>query len=111
MALTDTPESEHTITDVCNEIRESMGQVVSIAEVQLHRVRSLVRTYGRPDISGELGDDAAALLSTYAKLKEAIEAAKEITVKICQRKTGDRRPETVGKEETNVFLQPAVSSL
>ncbi len=80
MALTDTPESEHTITDVCNEIRESMGQVVSIAEVQLHRVRSLVRTYGRPDISGELGDDAAALLSTYAKLKEAIEAAKEITV-------------------------------
>ncbi len=31
-------------------------------------------------IAVELGDDAAALLGVYTKLKEAIEAAKEITV-------------------------------
>jgi len=75
------------------------------------KVKAQVAIHGIVPLQAELGDDAAALLTTYAKLKEAIEAAKEITVKICQRKTGDRRPETVGKEETNVFLQPAVSSL
>ena len=80
MALTNTPIPERTITDVCNEIRESMGQVVSIAEVQLQRVRNLVRTYSRATIAAELGDDADALLTVYTKLKEAIEMAKEKTV-------------------------------
>ena len=68
------------LADKANKIRESLGSVIDHADAQLERIRNLVRRYGRQAIVAELGDDAAALLTTYAKLKDAIEAAKEITV-------------------------------
>ena len=80
MSLVDVSIPEETITDKTNKIREKLAQVVNTATIRLQEIRNLVRTYGRAAIAAELGDDAAALLTTYAKLKEAIEAAKEITV-------------------------------
>ena len=80
MAIVDIPPSTETITDIANNIRGHLGSVISLAEVRLTQIRNLVRDHGRSAIAAELGDDAAALLTTYAKLKEAIEAAKEITV-------------------------------
>ena len=80
MTLTNIEQPAQTITDVTNEIRQMIGQAVSIAEGQLHRIRSLVRAHTRAAIASELGDDAQAMLTVYTKLKEAIEAAKDITV-------------------------------
>ena len=80
MAIVDIPTGERTVTDVAYDIRRHLGTVVSLAQVRLTQIRNLVRDHGRSAITTELGDDAAALLSTYTKLKEAIEAAKEITV-------------------------------
>ena len=80
MVLIDVPITEETIADKANKIREKLASVIAIADIRLHEIRNLVRKYGRTNIATELGDDAAALLTTYTKLKEAIEAAKEITV-------------------------------
>ncbi len=80
MSLTTISVPEQTITDVTNDVRGKIAQVVSLAEIRMHEVRNLVRKHTRAAIAAELGDDAAALLTTYAKFKEAIEAAKEITV-------------------------------
>ncbi len=80
MALTDVPVEQTTITDVANEVREKIAQVVGLADIRLLEIRNLVREHTRAAIAAELGDDSAALLTTYAKLKEAIEAAKGITV-------------------------------
>ena len=80
MSLTDVHVSAPTITDVANNIRGKIGQIAVVAEKQLHQIRNLVRLHTRAAIAAELGDDAAALLTVYTKLKEAIEAAKEITV-------------------------------
>ncbi len=81
MALTDVPNT--TITEVeqaAIRIRELLANVTSIVDVSLLKIRNLVRDHGREAIAAELGDDAQALLTVYTKLKEAIEAAKEITV-------------------------------
>lgn len=80
MALTDIPTPERTITDVTNNVREKLSQVVNLADVRLQEIRNLVRTHTRAAIADELGSDAAALLIVYTKLREAIEAAKNITV-------------------------------
>ena len=80
MALTDVPVEQTTITDVANEVREKIAQVVGLADIRLLEIRNLVREHTRAAIAAELGNDSAALLTTYAKLKEAIEAAKGITV-------------------------------
>ncbi len=80
MAIVDIPAGTRTVTDVSYDIRRHLGTVVSLAEVRLTQIRNLVRDHGRSAIAAELGSDAAALLTVYAKLKEAIEAAKEITV-------------------------------
>ena len=80
MSLVDVSIPEETIIDKADKIREKLAQVVNTADIRLREIRNLVRKYGRAAIAAELGDDAAALLTTYAKLKEAIEAAKEITV-------------------------------
>ena len=80
MTLIDVPNPAKTITDQANIIREHLSCVIGTAEVKLHQIRNLVRTHGRQEIVAELGDDAPALLTVYTKLKEAIEAAKEITV-------------------------------
>ena len=80
MSLTDISISEQTITDIANEIRSQIAQVVSLADIRLHSIRNLVRAHTRAAIAAELGSDAAAMLTVYTKLKEAIEAAKEITV-------------------------------
>lgn len=80
MSLIDVPIAEETITDKANKIREKLGSVIGIADIRLQEVRNLVRKYGRASLAAELGDDAAAMLTVYTKLKEAIEAAKEITI-------------------------------
>lgn len=80
MSLTDVPIVEETITDKANKIREMLASVIGIADIRLQDIRNLVSKYGRANIATELGDDAAALLVVYTKLKEAIEAAKEITI-------------------------------
>ena len=80
MSLVDVPITPETITDKANKIRGHLANVISIADIRLQDIRNLVSKYGRANIAVELGDDAAALLTVYTKLKEAIEAAKEITV-------------------------------
>ena len=80
MAIVNIPPTAETITDIANNIRGHLSSVISLAEVRLTQIRNLVRDNGRAAIATELGDDAAALLTVYTKLKEAIEAAKEITV-------------------------------
>jgi len=80
MSLVDIHIPEETITDKANKIREKLGGVIGIADIRLQEIRYLVRRYGRQAIAAELGDDAQAMLTVYTKLKEAIEAAKEIQV-------------------------------
>ena len=80
MSLVDVPNPAKTVTDQANIVREHLACVVGIAEVRLHQIRNLVRTHGRAEIAAELGNDAGAMLTVYTKLKEAVEAAKDITV-------------------------------
>ena len=80
MALIDVPIPEQTITDVANKVRDKLGQIVNLAEARLPEIRNLVRTYTRAAIAAELGSDATTMLVVYTKLKEAIEAAKNVTV-------------------------------
>ena len=80
MSLVDVPITEETITDKANKIREKLASIIGIAEIRLQEISNLVRKYGRAAIATELGDDATAMLTVYTKLKEAIEAAKEITI-------------------------------
>ena len=80
MSLVDVRQKEITTSDVANDIRGHLASVISLADVQLLRIRNLVRQHGRSNIAAELGSDAQALLTVYTKLKEAIEAAKQITV-------------------------------
>ena len=80
MALTDVSVPEQTIADIANDIREKIAQVVSLSEIRLQEIRNLVRECGRANIAAELDSDAPALLTVYTKLREAIEAAKNITV-------------------------------
>ncbi len=80
MSLVDVLVVPETITDKANKIRESLASVISIADIRLQDIRNLVSKYGRANIAAELGDDAPVMLIVYTKLKEAIEAAKEITV-------------------------------
>ena len=80
MALTDLPQVQTTITDVANQVRGHIASAAAVAEVNLLKIRNLVREHGRSAVAAELGNDATALLTTYAKFKEAIEAAKNVTV-------------------------------
>ncbi len=80
MSLVDVPVVPETITDKANKIRESLASVIGIADIRLQQIRDLVAKYGRAELSAELGDDAPTMLVVYNKLKEAIEAAKDITV-------------------------------
>ena len=80
MALINIEIPEPTITDVANDIRQMLASVVNLADIRLQNIRTIVRDHGRAAIAAELGSDAAAMLTVYAKLKEAIEAAKQITV-------------------------------
>ena len=68
------------LADVVKNIRQHLSSVISLADNQLLRVRNLVRQYGRSNIAAELGSDAAALLTVYTKLTEAVETAKQVTV-------------------------------
>ena len=54
--------------------------MINLADIRLQEIRNLVRTYGRAEMTVQLGDDAQALLTVYAKLKEAIEVAKNTSV-------------------------------
>ena len=80
MSLISVPTAAQTITDVANDVRAKLGQVVSLADIRLQEIRTLVDLHGRAAIGAELGSDAAAMLTVYTKLKEAIETAMEITV-------------------------------
>ena len=80
MSITDVPQPNWTDTQKrVIRIRELLSSVISHADSSLHGIRNVVRG-DRPAIVSELGSDGAALLTVYSKLKEAVEAAKEITV-------------------------------
>ena len=80
MSLINVPVAEETITDKANKIREKIAQVVGLADIRLTEIRNLVREHTRAAIAAELGADAADMLTVYTKLKEAVEAAKQIEV-------------------------------
>ena len=80
MSLISVPVQETTITDIANDIRRKIAQVVNLADIRLSEIRNMVRDHGRSTIAAELGDDAADMLTVYTKLKEAIEAAKQVSV-------------------------------
>ena len=84
MTLTNIPEVELTqaqiVTNTTNDIRGKIAQIVSLADIRLLEIRNIVREHTRAAIAAELGDDAAAMLTVYTKLKEAVEVAKEIEV-------------------------------
>lgn len=80
MALTDIPIKVRTIVDEANDIREKLAQVVGIADIRLQEIRNIVRINTRIAIAVQFGSDAAAMLTVYTKLKEAIEIAKNITI-------------------------------
>ena len=73
---TTTPDIENT----CKEINDELMALVGTVETKLHKVRNLVRGQ-RAAIVAELGNDnATALQAVYTKLKEAVEAAKDVTL-------------------------------
>ena len=80
MSLVDVPVPAVTITDVANDVRAKLGQVVSLGVIRLQEIRTLVDQHGRAAIAAELGSDAAAMLTVYTKLKEAIETAMGTTI-------------------------------
>ena len=80
MSLTDVSLRAETITDVANEVRAKIGQVVGLAEIRLQEIHNLVQKHTRSAIASELGSDAATMLSVYNSLKDAVEDAKGITV-------------------------------
>ena len=80
MSLVDVPIVAETITDKANKIREKLASVIGIADIRLAEIRNLVSKYGRQEIAAELGDDAQAMLVVYTKLKEAVEAAKDVEI-------------------------------
>ena len=80
MALTDITPKARTINDDVDEIREKIAQVVALADIRMQEIRNIVRIDTRAAIAAQLGSDAAAMLTVYTKLKEAIEAAKKISV-------------------------------
>ena len=59
---------------------ERLKMQLNSIEGTLADVRAIVREHGRAAIAKELGSDAAAILTVYARLKEAVEAAKQIEV-------------------------------
>ena len=80
MSLVDVPERVETIEQTADGIRQGLRSAISVADATLSRIRQVVQEKGRATIAAELGNDAAALLLVYTKLKEAVEAAKGITV-------------------------------
>ncbi len=81
MALTDIPQPQTTTAEAAAvDLRESMAAVLSHAKAALSSVRDLVRKQGRSAIAAELGDDAAAMLTVYNSLRDAVEAGKAVTV-------------------------------
>jgi len=81
MPLVDIPQSTVAAkTQATIRIRQVMAGLISNAEVGLLKVRNLVREHGRSTIEAELDKDAAELMVVYTKLKEAVEAAKKVSV-------------------------------
>ena len=80
MALTDITEPQQTETQVAAlRVREITRDILNMADTGLKRIRMHVRGK-RADVATELGDDAAAMLTVYNKLKDAIEAGKSVTI-------------------------------
>ena len=84
MSLTTIPTTPPTPAEITtaasNQIRGKLGQVVTLAGIRLQEIRNIVREHTRAAIAAELSSDAAAMLTVYTKLKEAVEVAKEIEV-------------------------------
>ncbi len=80
MSIVDVPQPKQTEAEkMAIRIRELLSSVIGHTESALHQIRNIVRG-NRTEIAAELGDDAAAMLTVYNKLKEAVEVAKEIEV-------------------------------
>ena len=81
MPLTDVPESTVTAVEQdATRLRELFGSALGHADVVLLKARNIVRDHGRSAIAAELGSDAAAMLTVYNSLRDAVEAGKAVTV-------------------------------
>lgn len=81
MALTDVPPIEETPAEHgAKAIREDVAAVLGHADAVLGRIRSVVKSNGRSVIAAELGGDAAAMLTVYNSLKDAVETGKAVTI-------------------------------
>ena len=81
MALTDVPQPEiPAVQEAVNQIRTKIGAVLAHADSAMLQIRNLVRDHGRAAIAAELGTDAAALLSVYNSLKDAVETGRDVTI-------------------------------
>ncbi len=81
MALTSKTQDTRTGPEQAAEkIRELMAATLDHAEVTLQQIRSLVRKYTRAALAEELGDEAAAMLSVYSDLRNAVQTGKNIIV-------------------------------
>ena len=80
MALTDIPVPQQTEAQrAAALVRQIVKDVLNHAQSALHQVRTTVRGQ-RSAVATELGDDAAAMLTVYNRLKDAVEAGKAVTV-------------------------------
>lgn len=80
MALTDVEPEAGGVAEAAVRIRELAGSALNHAETALLKMRNIVRDHGRAAIAAELGSDAAAMLSVYNALKDAVELGRGITV-------------------------------
>ena len=80
MALVDIPQVQQTPTEAAaKSVREIAASIISHADTGLQQIRNLVRGK-RAAVATELGADAAAMLTVYNKLKDAVEAAADTSV-------------------------------
>lgn len=80
MALIDIPQIQQSEAEAAaRNIREIASSLLGHAESALQQIRMLVRGK-RAAVAAELGGDATILLTVYTKLKEAVEAGKEISL-------------------------------
>ena len=80
MALVDIPQVQQTEAEAAAvSIRRIVAGVIAHTETGIGQIRDLVRGK-RAAVAAELGGDAAAMLTVYNKLKDAVEAAAGVTI-------------------------------
>ncbi len=80
MTLTDIPQVQRTEAEAAAlSIRQITATMISHVDTGIGQIRNLVRGK-RAAVAAELGGDAAAMLTVYNKLKDAVEAAADTTI-------------------------------